>query len=141
MATAEEVQKLALNWSLVVTSIPGYEDIGFVPKGDPDTLTTLLTNWSQAPVGYDEPTEAQLLTALAVVEVGIAVEETAKAIEDGAETAFTNIPDWATWTEQEAVDYITNNVTDLASAKVVMIRMARAILILADKTFPKRRSS
>ena len=68
MATAEEIQAIALNWSLVVTSIPGYEGIGFVPKGAPDTLPTLLANWSQAPIGYDEPTEAQLLTALAVVE-------------------------------------------------------------------------
>lgn len=152
MATQEEIQELALNWSLVITTIPGYSDIGFVPKGDPDTLTTLLANWSQAPVGYDEPTEAQLLTALAVVKAGIADEEAVQAVENGAESQAAGIPNFATWTEAQMTAWIDANIgdtpidaiTNLAEAKALMKKQATAFTALArftvafrNKLFPK----
>ena len=46
------------------------------------------------------------------------------------------IPGWATWNEQTAIDYITNNVTDLASAKVVLTAMARMIVALRNAQWP-----
>jgi hypothetical protein len=42
------------------------------------------------------------------------------------------LPGWANWTAQEASDYIENNTTDLASAKVVLKAMAKAIIHLRD---------
>ena len=53
-----------------------------------------------------------------------------------ADTQSAAIPGWATWTEQQALDYITANVTDLASAKVVLLAMARMLVALRNKTWP-----
>lgn len=46
------------------------------------------------------------------------------------------IPGWALWTEQEALDYIDINVTDLASAKTVLKAMARLLVALRDAQWP-----
>lgn len=45
-----------------------------------------------------------------------------------------NMPQWATWTTQQAVDYITDNATTLASAKVVLVAMAKMLIALRDVT-------
>jgi len=42
------------------------------------------------------------------------------------------MPDWASWTATEASDWIETNVTDLASAKLVLQKMAMAIIYLRD---------
>lgn len=49
-----------------------------------------------------------------------------------ARTSFRNMPQWATMTPQEAEDYIINNVNDLASAKVVLRKMAIMLMYLRD---------
>lgn len=49
-----------------------------------------------------------------------------------AKDDFENLPGWATWTGQEAADWIDANVTDLASAKTALAAMARAIMYLRD---------
>jgi hypothetical protein len=46
------------------------------------------------------------------------------------------VPNWATWTEQQAVDWINANVTNLASAKQVLIAMARMLVALRNQTWP-----
>jgi hypothetical protein len=46
------------------------------------------------------------------------------------------IPNWAAWTEAEAVAYIESNVTSLANAKVVLIALARVVVALRDATWP-----
>jgi len=51
---------------------------------------------------------------------------------DDAETGFGALPGWATWSAAEAADWIEANVTDLASAKVALTAMARAIVFLRD---------
>lgn len=45
---------------------------------------------------------------------------------------FGNLPGWASWSGQDAEDWINANVTDLASAKVALVSMARAIVYLRD---------
>lgn len=45
---------------------------------------------------------------------------------------FESLPGWASWTGQEAADWIDANVTDLTSAKVALQAMARAIVYLRD---------
>lgn len=49
-----------------------------------------------------------------------------------AATDFEGLPGLATWTAREAADDIEENVTDLASAKTALKRMARAIVYLRD---------
>jgi len=46
------------------------------------------------------------------------------------ERQFRSLPGWSTWTPAEAASWIDSNVTDLASAKVVLKNMARAIVLL-----------
>lgn len=156
MATVEEIQKLALNWSLIVKRIPGYEAMEFVPKGNPDTLTTLLANWNQAPPGYAEPTETQLLDALALVEADIATEAAIDAVEAGAATQAANIPNFATWTEAEMLAWSDANIgdtpidaiTNLAEAQALMKKQAVAFNALIrftaafrNKLFPNLEGS
>lgn len=43
------------------------------------------------------------------------------------------VPGWATWDAQQAVDYIENNVVDLASAKQVLRVMAKILIYFRDK--------
>ena len=58
------------------------------------------------------------------------------AKEQQAETDAGAIPGWATWNEQQALDYIENNVVDLNSAKSVLKALARMTIALRNKTFP-----
>jgi hypothetical protein len=52
--------------------------------------------------------------------------------DERAADEFAALPGWATWTADEAAQWIADNVTDLASAKVVLTAMARAIIALRD---------
>lgn len=45
---------------------------------------------------------------------------------------FDNLPGFATWTTQEAVDWIDTNVNDLDTAKVALARIVQAIVYLRD---------
>lgn len=49
-----------------------------------------------------------------------------------AKLGMANLPGWATWTAIEMADWIEANVTNLASAKVCLQKMARAICYLRD---------
>lgn len=49
-----------------------------------------------------------------------------------AKSGMSNLPGWATWTAAEMADWIDANVTDLASAKACLKKMARAICYLRD---------
>lgn len=46
-----------------------------------------------------------------------------------------NIPGWATWDMGQTVDYINKNVTSLATAKTVLVAMAKMLVVLRDMTF------
>lgn len=46
------------------------------------------------------------------------------------------IPGWALWDEQQAIDYINETVTDLASAKTVLLAMARLLVAQRDALWP-----
>ncbi len=59
------------------------------------------------------------------------------AVAAAADTNAANIPGWAHWTEKQTVDYITANVTDLASARTVLIAMARMMVALRNKNWPR----
>lgn len=67
----------------------------------------------------------------------VELTETAnEAKETAALTDFASLPGWATWTGQEAADWVDTNVTDPASAKVALMAMARAIMYLRNMIAP-----
>ena len=69
-------------------------------------------------------------------EQALALESALEATRSAAKAAAAGVPDWATFTEQEAIDYIDANVADLESAKAVMKRMARMVVNLRDAVWP-----
>lgn len=60
-----------------------------------------------------------------IIYPDLAAPETAKG-------DFENLPGWATWTAAEAEAWISANVTSLATAKIALQAMARAIVYLRD---------
>lgn len=56
------------------------------------------------------------------------------AIPEEAKDNFEALPGWATWTADEAVQWIEDNVVDLASAKRALKAVARAIVYLRNIT-------
>ena len=70
--------------------------------------------------------------APAAQEAARQVEEAATQAAAASKTAMSSLPGWATWSVDEAVAYIDQNVTDLASAKTVQKAMAKAIIYLRD---------
>jgi hypothetical protein len=80
-------------------------------------------DWATAQV------ETVLLSHLFVGET-VTFPDQAKPVEGKKD--YSNLPGWATWTGQEAADWIDTNVTDLASAKVVLESMAKAIIYIRD---------
>lgn len=56
--------------------------------------------------------------------------------KSASKTDTKNIPNWATWDEAQAVQYITDNVTSLATAKTVLIAMTRMIVALRNQQWP-----
>ena len=56
----------------------------------------------------------------------------AVALSDEAPELLKDIPGWATWSMSEVVSYIEDNVTDLASAKQVLIALAKVVVVLRN---------
>ena len=68
---------------------------------------------------------------------GLLPQEQDEAIAKEAKQSFRNMPQWATMTPQEADKYIVDNVNDLASAKVVLRKMAIMLMHLRDVAIRK----
>lgn len=119
-----------------------------------DTSTMIAVAWVQdgvyastefeAPETWDEMTRDDKIawTRAAVTDhiSGVTYVEARErvypdaSVPEGAKDDFENAPGWSTWTAAEAAAWIDANVTDLASAKVAMSGMARAIVRLRDIT-------
>ena len=88
----------------------------------------------------DDATDADINSIYAIVEAHDPAELTAlqaaEAIATTAPDRARNVPGWAAWGEQQAIDYIDANVTDLASAKTVLVGMARLLVALRDAQWP-----
>lgn len=153
--TLEQLQKMALNWSLIIQAhmeAVHSTRLDYVPKGAPDSLANLLSNWSQAdPPGYPEPTEVELVTALATVESMIDAQVSIEDKQTDAKTGFSALPGWATWTQAELATYLDSVIGDaeidaianLADAKVFLKVLAtlirkegQAIIYLRNHTMP-----
>ncbi len=89
---------------------------------------------AQIDITPDENTLNQALIDLAASQQ---VQADIDIVQSNAKTQAANIPNWATWTETETLAYIDTNVTDLASAKVVIRAMARMIIALRNQEWPE----
>jgi len=100
-----------------------------------------------------EPTEQQLIIVydnwLAEYQQEMAVVEQVKAVEEGAKTKASAIPNWASWTEVEALNWHDTNiqnalpVANLTEANTVIQKLEtenrallRMVLALRNKVFP-----
>lgn len=87
-----------------------------------------------------EPAEGDEALAQAALDAhdpdALTPEQAALRVAEDAPARAAAIPGWATWDEAQAVAYIENNVKDLASAKVVLIAMARVLVALRDAQWP-----
>ena len=100
---------------------------------------------SNVTIVFDEkPTDEQIAEAQQLVESHdpaaktpeqTKAEQSASKIEEARSNAG-KIPAWATMTEAEAAAFIQSNVTDLASAKVALIALARIVVHLRDAQWP-----
>lgn len=85
-----------------------------------------------------ELTAGEQTTADAVIAAhdpdGLLPQEEDEITAREAKQSFRNMPGWATMTPQEADQYIDDNVNDLASAKVVLRKMAKMLMCLRDVT-------
>lgn len=56
---------------------------------------------------------------------------------DDAKDGFEDLPGWSTWTPAEALAWVDENVTDLATAKMVLGKLTQAVLYLRDIVIEK----
>lgn len=89
---------------------------GFTPTSEQQTTIDTI----QATADMDAQSESDQLVS----------------VQSGAKSQAENIPNWAGWSEDQSVDYITANVTDLDSARVVLIAMAKMIVALRNQQWP-----
>ena len=82
------------------------------------------------------PDEATLAQALIDFQLAKSSKELSDVRQSQSKTQFAAIPIYARMTEQQAIDYIDINVTDLASAKVVLAALARMVIALRNDRFP-----
>lgn len=68
-------------------------------------------------------------------------EDAEQARQEQAEQDYANLPAWARWTGDQMADYITTNVTDLASAKTVLLAMARMHAAERNRLWPNLEGS
>ena len=109
-----------------------------------------LAEWLLAQTGRDQITDPALQKRLTIdyhieqttdPETGDPVDQTVidsvqsePLPQDDGKANFSALPGWATWTANEAETWITDNVTDLASAKIALKAMAKAIIFLRNVT-------
>lgn len=82
-------------------------------------------------------TRADVAAIIAVHDPVDYITPVTKTLEIESDALLRSIPRWATWTTSEAVTYIERNVTNLASAKTVLIAMAKLLVAMRDRTFSK----
>ncbi len=87
-------------------------------------------------IDIDGTTEIQDQPAVAAVITDHDPTDYVQQRRDSARIDFENLPDWASWTADEVETHITDNVNSLAEAKVVLIKMGRAIIYFRNHVYP-----
>jgi len=95
--------------------------------GEPDrTFQRLLTIEAHQETGIDPETGEEYLFWV------VDSVESEQLTDEAAKNGFEALPGWATWSADEAEQWMLDNVTDLASAQLALSQMARAIAFLRD---------
>ena len=133
---------MSVKLDLLNEQLDGYEASGlsYVEQEHETSLPATFFPYDTGFVRVDwiieEPDQATLDAIQAVITAHDPSDLSTSEVKDEAATTsldeFATMPNWATWTAQEASDYIDTNVTDLASAKVVLQKMAMAIIYLRN---------
>lgn len=100
-------------------------------------LTDTDGTYSSVQIEYDgSQTEQQMQEAQLILSNFETELQQIETVQANAKEQVKQIPAWASWTEQEVVDHIQNNVTDLASAKTVLVAMGRMLVALRNEQYP-----
>lgn len=110
-----------------IAGLSNAPDQGLVIIYTVETLSDELIQIIRDVIAAHDPS---ILTQSQIIEAAIA------AVQSAAPAVAESIPGWARWTEQQAIDYITASVTDLASARTVLIAMARLLIALRNAQWP-----
>lgn len=104
---------------------------------DSSTYARLQQTWyDPRPVPEEAALDQAYAEWVAEQEALANLEAAHQQRQTSAKTSARNIPNWATWDEPTTVNWITTNVTDLASAKTVLLAMARLLVALRDAQWP-----
>jgi hypothetical protein len=88
---------------------------GSIPEEDPTIITSAVRSAVLAALG---------------------VPESEADVQDGAKAEIEDLPGWAAWSCAQATTWIDTNVTDLASAKLAMKKMACMLVALRNALYP-----
>ncbi|NIV32333.1 MAG: hypothetical protein GWN58_23685 [Anaerolineae bacterium] len=76
----------------------------------------------------------QISAVQAIIDAHVAVDYAQRQID--ADAAAANIPNWATWSEDQALTWFDANVVDLASARTVLRAVVQMVLAMRNKLWP-----
>jgi hypothetical protein len=114
-------------------SLDGFRAASAVHAGEGPPLERILFKFADGAT----TTQDDVDTLLAAHDgEALSAGERRQIARESGEQVFSALPGWATWTAQETEDYIDTNVTDLASAKVVLKALAKAIVALRNARWP-----
>ena len=137
---------MGMGTGLVVTPPPDTEVMYMeLTLATYEGLIVALPGWGGDPrfviIGDNGLPESYTLRELTPEEAEQDLQTYLQEVRELAEVAVTNIPGWATWTMSESVNYIQTNVTDLASAKTVLIAMAQMLVTMRNSLWPHLENS
>jgi len=116
--------------------IQGVADVSDVVDIPPEWYTFVGPDGTIVQVMFTSvPDQSDTDTAAAVIAAHDPTDYDA-LVRDGAEAEAASVPDWASWTMAEASDWVETNVSDLASAKVALVAMAKMVVALRNRAFP-----
>jgi hypothetical protein len=101
------------------------------------TIGSVVDLLSEGRIAVDVPDAldaGQRATAQAAIDAHVAVDYAERQAQ--AEQDFSGLPDWAKWTADQMEAYIDANVTNLATAIVVLKAMARMHAAERNKLWP-----
>jgi hypothetical protein len=86
--------------------------------------------------GTQKPTDQEMDDGWVLVQADMAETEAISAVQDGAKAEIEDLPGWATWNCAQSTAWIDTNVTDLASAKLAIKKIACMLIALRNTLYP-----
>ena len=93
----------------------------------------LAAVWDNSPDGQDLADLDTVLDSHNAAELSTA--QVIANVSDSAKSEAATIPGWATWTAQQATDWLTTNIAD-AETRTALIAMAQMLIALRNQRWP-----